>query len=138
MKAKIVRSDIEVHPDLVPPEQQEFVCLKPTMRNGTIQQIPFFKMDSVIEDPNAHLWVRQGIAIAVDEECSVACAKSEEQLKEARNAYQRLQDRIAPEDYELYEAGYIRGYNPDGSYIPGPNWDKMPKDDDDADDGDNQ
>jgi hypothetical protein len=34
----------------------------------------------------------------------------------------------------LYDAGIITGYNPDGTYVPGPNWDQMPQDEEDEDD----
>jgi hypothetical protein len=70
--------------------------------------------------------VRQGVAVAADDACAQRVRRSPAQQAEAQYAYERLSRGIHPEDFAFYDAGYIAGYNPDGSYIPGPNFAEMP------------
>ena len=65
--------------------------------------------------------VEMGVAVPADEECAIKAGMSHEAIRAAQNAYERLAHGIAPEDFAKFDAGEIAGYNPDGSYIPGPN-----------------
>ena len=56
------------------------------------------------------------------------------QYREAQHASIRLAAGIHPDDFPLYDAGVIVGYNPDGTYMPGPNWHLMPDDTEDDED----
>lgn len=85
-----------------------------------------------IEHWQAFRLVQQGVAVAIDEECRHAANRTSEQLVAAQYAYERLSRGIHPEDFERYDRGEIVGYNPDGSYVPGPNAQTF--DDDAADD----
>jgi hypothetical protein len=82
----------------------------------------------VIDHVDAFQLVRIGCAESFDEECAAAVQRTPEQLAEAREAYNRVDKGIWPEDYEMFNAGIIAGYNPDGSYMPGPNWEDREQD----------
>jgi hypothetical protein len=65
--------------------------------------------------------VQMGCAEPADEECDKAAGMTPERIAIAAHAYERVHRGIHPDDYEAYEAGLMTGYNPDGSFIPGPN-----------------
>jgi hypothetical protein len=44
---------------------------------------------------------------------------SNEGMAAAQHAYGRLAAGIAADDFAAYDAGYLGGYNPDGSWKPG-------------------
>lgn len=76
---------------------------------------------TVIDHPEAWELIGHGVAIPADDECRVRAGMTEKQMAEAQYAAKRLAAGIHPEDFDRYDAGEILGYNPDGSYIPGPN-----------------
>ena len=134
MKCKIIRNDIEVsEPDLTD-EMKPHVCTRDIMRNGEIQPVLFWKLGAILEHPESYMLVRQGCAVPADDDCAKRAARSPEQQAAAQYAYERLSRGIHPEDFERYDAGYIVGYTPDGSYLPGPNWDQMPSEEPDEED----
>lgn len=106
-----------------------------TIRSLSTNRSPAFPdavmpIGTVIEDPQAYMLVRMGVAEPADAECEAAHGLTADQLAEARRVYPRTEAGIAPEDFELWDAGVIVGYNPDGSYKPGPNWVEPDEDDD--------
>lgn len=80
--------------------------------------------------------VQQGVALACDDECRRAADRTAEQLATAAYAYERLSRGIHPEDFDKYDRGEIAGYNPDGSYIPGPNAATFDEDEDEDEESD--
>jgi len=76
---------------------------------------------TLIDHPDAWKLVRMGVAEPVDEECIAKADRTPEQLAAAQAAYPRVAAGIHPDDYDAYNAGLMTGYNPDGSWIPGPN-----------------
>lgn len=68
----------------------------------------------VIDHPEAALLVRQGVAVPVDEECAARAGLSEEKLKAAQHAYERLSRGIHPDDFDIYKAGLMNGYDDRG------------------------
>ncbi len=107
-----------------------------TIRSLSTNRSPKFPdavmpIGTVIEDPQAFMLVRMGVAEPADEECERAHGMTPEQLAEARRVYPRTEAGIHPEDFELWDAGVIVGYNPDGSYKPGPNWIEPDEEDED-------
>jgi len=86
-------------------------------RHPTIRKAP---AGTVIDHPDAFRLVQQGVAIPADEECQRAANRSAQQLAAAQYAYTRLAAGIHPDDYELFDAGVITGYNPDGTPKLGP------------------
>lgn len=87
---------------------------------------------TIIDHPQAAILVQMGVAEPVDEECREACNMTDEQIEAAKAAYPKLQAGIHPDDSEAYDRGEMVGYNPDGSWIHGPN---APIDDDEDFDG---
>ena len=75
-----------------------------------------------IEHVQAPLLVQMGCAEPADEECRAKANMSAAQMAAARYAYERVDRGIDPEDYDAYDKGYMVGYNPDGSWKPGPNY----------------
>lgn len=78
------------------------------------------------EHPDAWKLVRLGAAVPADEECEKAANMSPEQMSAAQHAQIRATKGIVPEDFAAFDRGEMSGYNPDGSWIPGPNADKFP------------
>lgn len=80
-----------------------------------------WNVGAVIEHEEAYKLVRLGVAVPADEECAARAKMSQERIEKALHAADRVAAGIHPEDYELFDSGRILGYNPDGSYITGPN-----------------
>ena len=78
-----------------------------------------------IEHPKAYLVVLMGVADPADEECRALAPTTPELSAKRLNAYLKLASGITQEDREAWDRGYMRGYNPDGSWIPGPNADEL-------------
>ena len=133
MKCRIIREDIEVHEPSLPEELRDQTVLREVWRNGEMQPALFWKLGAIVEHPQAYLLVRQGCAEPADDACAKRASRTPEQQRAAQFAYERLSRGIHPEDFEKYDAGYISGYNPDGSYLPGPNWAQMPQETEDDD-----
>ncbi len=75
----------------------------------------------VLEDPDAYKLVEHGVAEPADEECAAAVRLTPAELERVRAAYPRIAAGIHPDDYEAFDEGRMVGYNPDGSWKPGPN-----------------
>ena len=135
MQARIIRDDIEVSPsaDLSEAEQSQTVE-RIVWRNGADTPATFFKLGAILERSDSFMLVRLGIAEPADEECRLAASMTTAQRQQAQHASRRLAAGIHPEDFPLYDAGIIVGYNPDGTYKPGPNFDQLPQDTDDEED----
>lgn len=67
-------------------------------------------------------YIARGQAIPADDEAKAACGFSPEEIAIRTHKYRRQAAGIWPEDYHLFDAGMISGYNLDGTYRPGPNW----------------
>lgn len=84
----------------------------------------FLPAGAEFEHPKAAFWVRHGCAVSADAECAAAVNRSAAELAEAQRAYRRLEAKIHPDDFALFDAGVIAGYDLDGKFVPGPNWDE--------------
>lgn len=80
--------------------------------------------------PDAHKLVQAGVAVPADDECRLACKMTQAEIDLAQTHYPATALGIWPDDREAFFADEIAGYNPDGSYIPGPNWATDEEDDD--------
>jgi len=90
---------------------------------------------TIIDNPDAFRLVQMGCAKPADEECEKAHGRSEQELELAKIAYGRVSKGIIPDDYEAFDAGIMTGYNPDGSWKPGPNYvEPEPEDEDEEPD----
>jgi len=79
---------------------------------------------TLIDHRQAALLVRMGVAEAVDDECKKAANMTPEKTAAAVKAYNRLEKGIATEDFKAFDEGVMCGYNPDGSWIPGPHYEE--------------
>ena len=77
---------------------------------------------TIVEHPDAYVLVQIGMAVAVDDECTKAVGRTPKQLKQAQYEHMRTVKGIHPDDFHLYDAGRMDGYNPDGTIKPGPNF----------------
>lgn len=136
MKCKVIREDLEIAPNAPANKTDGQSVVRSVMRNGQMTDVLFWKKDAIIDHPQAFRLVQQGVALPADEECKTAARRNEEQLTASQMAYERVSRGIHPDDYTLYDAGIIAGYNDDGSYKPGPNAGQHPEvfEDDEDDD----
>lgn len=93
-------------------------------RNGYQRAVPYFKVGTIMDSPDCFFLVRNGEAIPADEACAERAGMTPEQMQAAQHANRRTRAGIMPEDFSLYDAGIIAGYDGDGNFKPGPNWDK--------------
>lgn len=121
MKAKFIRDDMEVSFP-VPNGHDGRWEYRPTMRNGEVQQIAFWKIGAVIEHRDCWQLVQHGCCIPEDEDCRLRANRTPEQMAAAQKSFSRLAAGIHPDDFELFDQGIIAGYLPDGSFKPGPNF----------------
>lgn len=121
MKCRVIRDDLEVAPNAPHEKTEGQIVVRKVMRNSQMTDVVFWKNGAVIDHPQAFRLVQQGCALPADDECQTRCQRSAEQLTAAQMAYERLKAGIHPDDFALYDAGIIAGYNDDGSYKPGQN-----------------
>ena len=124
MKAQIVRNDIEIHLPAMRPGHEELYEFRSVPRNGEMVSVPFWKNGAVIDFPDCWRLVQMGCAVPADDECARKANRNVRQMAEAKKAYDRVQAGIHPDDFELFDAGVIAGYEGNGDYKPGPNWDR--------------
>jgi hypothetical protein len=80
---------------------------------------------TIVDHPEAYRLVRHGCAEPADEECRRAADVTPEQMARAQATYQKVAAGIWPEDYAAWDRGWMRGYNPDGTWKPGPNYSEV-------------
>jgi hypothetical protein len=135
MKAKIIVDDLEVSPSAVLTEDEQLQTVERVVwRNGADTAVTFWERGAILDRPDCFMLVQMGKADAADEECKLAVSMTSAQLAQAQHAARRLAAGIHPEDFALFDAGIIVGYNGDGSYKPGPHFDQMPQIDEDEED----
>jgi hypothetical protein len=91
-------------------------------RPGAVAYLP---AGTEYEHPDAYLHVVHGLAMPADDECAVMAGMTDEEIKNAQYWYAR-QNAVKEEDFPLYDAGVILGYDPesDDGYKHGPQWEK--------------
>jgi hypothetical protein len=126
MLCEVIRDDLEVSPGYVA-RYQDRVIMRDVVRNGVTRTVPYFRKGAILKEPDAYRLVQHGCAIAADDECAVAAARTPEELERAQHAYERLRRNIPREHWAIYDAGYISGVTYDGDkeiLVPGPRWDE--------------
>jgi len=102
----------------------EAKCMCKTCRTGSggCREFPDRKIPvgTVKDGPDVWKLVRMGMAEPADDECEKAANMTPLKMARAQHAQRRTAAGIVPEDYEIYDAGEISGYYPDGSNKPGP------------------
>jgi hypothetical protein len=126
MKCQIIRDDMEVSPQSLAehPDYSDRIVRRDVLRNDEMVSVAFWKNGAVLEHPQAFWLVKQACAIPADDDCRLRARMTQKKMDAAKSSYDRLMAGVSVEDYDLYDNGIIAGYNPDGSYKPGPNWDK--------------
>lgn len=81
-----------------------------------------FPKGMIVEHPDVFRLVRMGVAEAMDEECKLKADRTPEHCAAAGKAYEKVSRGIASEDYEAFDRGEMVGYDADGNWIPGPNY----------------
>lgn len=127
MLAKIIRDDIEISLPHLGPGHEDQWEYRNVMRNDEIVAVPFWKVGAIVNMPDCYMLVRIGVAIPADDACFQRAHRTPEQQAAAQKSYSRIAKGLHPEDFELFDAGVITGYKPDGSYAPGPKWDEYQK-----------
>ncbi|KKK76873.1 hypothetical protein LCGC14_2859290, partial [marine sediment metagenome] len=59
---------------------------------------------TVLENNQAHILVKMGIATPEDEECTRAAGMTPSQMTDAQHAQEKVRRGIHPDDYEAYDA----------------------------------
>ncbi len=90
-------------------------CQSPVRQGKAIQP-----KGTVLDGQDVFRLVQMGIAEAADDECRRRANRTPAQMVAASHAYTRTALGLHPEDFAAYEAQEMIGYNPDGSFIPGP------------------
>jgi hypothetical protein len=127
MKAKVIRDDLEVSRP-VTDGHEDRITIRSIKRNGRMVDVEFWKNGAVLDHPHSWMLVEAGAAEPADDECEQRVARTPEQHAAAQLAYSRIEAKILPKDFALFDAGYIAGYDPvTGNYLPGPNWDEYQK-----------
>jgi hypothetical protein len=79
---------------------------------------------TVIDHPKAYALVLRGVAEPADDECKAKADPTPEQMERAQFYYDRTEAGIIPDDFQAYADGLMVGYNPDGTWKPGPNFEE--------------
>ena len=87
-----------------------------------------------IRGPESWKLVRMGMAEPADDECRARCNMNQAQIDAAAKAQERGSKGIHPDDYEAFDRGEMVGYKPDGTFIPGPNFEQYQDDEFEDDD----
>lgn len=116
MQAKYLK-EMEVIPQGAPKALLD-QCVERPERSGRW----FGPAGTLVDHPDCWRLVLMGVAEAADDECRAMTQQTADQLAQIQHAAARLSAGIAPEDFHLFDAKYIAGYNADGSYKPGENW----------------
>lgn len=122
MKAKLLyeREVLEFDPKDGKKHAPPYLVAQCVRRDGRL----YAPIGTILDDPQCFWLVLNGQAEAADEECAERTACSPEKKAARLHAAKRLAAGIEREDYELFDSGVILGYDPDGNYIHGPNWDE--------------
>lgn len=120
MKAKVIHRTY-VNDKTMPDQYRDQISYVKDNRNN--KDVAVFAVGAIIDGPLAIQMCRHGQASPLDQECRDAVNLSPEQLAELQLENEMAEKGIRQEDRELYIKGIIDGYDADGKYKPGKNWD---------------
>ncbi len=116
MKCKACKDLSAIAPDKWPPGRVDPSLLPEICASGIIPA------GTILDLPEAYKFVQHGIADPADEECRAAAGMSDPEIVLAKMRQRRTSAGIAMEDYDVFDKGIMVGYNPDGTFKPGPNF----------------
>lgn len=106
----------------LPPELRNVPTAEKELRNGRMRRVYRWPVGYEYEHKDAWKLCMLGAAEPADDECREACPATDEQLAYARLDYPTAELGILIKDRDAYHSGFMLGYRPDGSWIPGPNY----------------
>lgn len=119
MKATVIHRTY-VNDQTMPEQYRDQISyVRDTRKN---KDVAVFAVGAVIDGPLAVQMVRHGQASPLDDECRNAVNLTHEQLAELQLENEMAEKGIRQEDRELYIKGVIDGYDAEGRYKPGKNW----------------
>lgn len=118
MKSKLINDE---GADITTATEEQRSKIKKTGSDQHPQYI--YPAGTIFEGPQAVFLVKTGQAEPVDDECRAACGMDDaSRAAQQENYFMDLLGIRKPEDRDLFRAKIILGYDNDGKYIPGPNW----------------
>jgi hypothetical protein len=108
VKAKLLRTEQR------PPQNKDEQCH--FNRTGTLPTVP---AGTVIDHPAAWQLVRMGMAEPADDECCDRADMTPERMAAAQKAQEKVRLGIHPDDFQAFDAKLLKGYQEDGTWIPG-------------------
>lgn len=122
MKARLLaeKEVLEFRPGTTEPLAPPALVQQCVRRDGRL----YAPAGTILDDPECYWIVLMGQAEAWDDECAARTKCSPQQLEARLHAARRLAAGIEQEDFPLYDAGYIAGYDEKGDFLPGPKWDE--------------
>lgn len=120
-------TNVDVNPATMTAAHKRLVKWRINLVKGKRTSIPYFPAGTEYEHPNAAFFCQAGSAAPLDDECREATGLTEEQLEALQRQYKLTAAGILEADVELWDAGVITGYEENGDYIHGPNWDEWMK-----------
>ena len=103
MKAKFIRGDQWVAPNAYDALGKETVESMSTVIDGH----RCWNVGAVLDNPQAYLLVRNGVATPEDDECRVRAGMDTEQLSVSQRRYQEMLDRVEDERVEIADENTI-------------------------------
>lgn len=125
MKAKLV---VTHEADMSTMSEEMKVKVRFAKKDSSGKPVAIFPAGTEFEGEHALALCRNGQASPSDQECADALGLSESQMQALQVGYKM--DTLGihkPEDRDLYRAGVISGFDKNGNYKPGVNWDEYNK-----------
>ncbi len=118
-------TNVDVNPASMPASEKSKIRFRfaPVGSDPTPKPIPYFPANTEFEHPEAYKHCRTGTASPGDEECRVAANMTPEQLQAAQRLHRIAAAGILDSDIELFDLEVITGYEMNGEYKKGPNFD---------------
>lgn len=138
MKCKLIRTMKGINPAFRHDAYVDFLATGKVQAGNAHCRTMSKPAGTEIDHPQAFRLVQNGVAIPADDECAARCGMTPADIRAAKQAYEKVSRGIAPQDYGLYDRGVIVGYNPDGSYKPGPNYSEDEIDEHEAENEDDE
>lgn len=94
------------------------------MKDGQERPVFFWPKGCVVEGPVAEHILACGIGLPVDDDSAKEVGMTPDDFARVQVEYDATLAQITPADLNLFRAGAITGYDDNGNYVLGPNWEK--------------
>lgn len=120
MKATVIYQTYVNDKTMPGPYRDQISYVKDTRKNCNVA---VFAVGAIIDGPLSVQMCRNGQASPIDDECREAVNLTADQLATLQLENEIAEKGVRQEDRELYIKGVIDGYDAEGNYKPGANWD---------------